>query len=162
MTSLVANRNRACRSPRVHRGTAAVEFAFTVFVLLMILAGVVEFGRAFWYYDAIVKGTRDAARHLSTIPTSALAGAAAPTAAIVVDAANASLVPDFTSANVSVVCTPISCGAAVQPSDVTRVTVSASYPLTIGALLPFIPTADSTGASWAVTLTPHTTMPYMW
>lgn len=153
---------KAGRLPAFQSGVVAVEFALTMFVLLMTAAGLVEFGRAFWYYDALVKGTRDAARHLSTVPTGGLAAAVAPTAAIVVDAANASRVPDFSSADVSVVCAPTACAAAVAPSDVTQVTVSASYALNIGAAVPFVPSGAGRSAAWAVTLAPHTTMPYMW
>ncbi len=146
----------------IQRGVAAVEFALMVFVLLLLTAGLAELGRAFWYYDALLKGTRDAARYLSTVPTAALAGAVAGTADIVVDAARASVVPGFVRANVSVVCAPTSCGAAVRPSDVMRVTVSASYALGIGSAVPFVASVDGRGAGWAVTLAPHTTMPYMW
>lgn len=141
---------------------AAVEFALTVFILLLLGAGLAEFGRAFWHYEALVKGTRDAARHLSTVPTASLAGALDSTADIVVDAANAGAVPGFSRANVRVVCAPSACAAAVQPSDVTRVTVSASYPLRIGALLPFIAPASGGDGGWNANLAPRTTMPYMW
>lgn len=146
----------------IQRGVAAVEFALTVFVLLLLAAGLAELGRAFWYYDALLKGTRDAARHLSMVPTMALGGAVGGTADIVVDAARASMVPGFVRAHVSVACAPTSCAAAVRPSDVTRVTVSASYALAIGSAVPFVASADGRGAGWAVTLAPHTTMPYMW
>ena len=46
-------------------GVAAVEFALLLFLLLILVAGIVEFGRAFWYYDALAKATRDGARFLS-------------------------------------------------------------------------------------------------
>jgi Flp pilus assembly protein TadG len=143
------------------RGVAAVEFALTMFVLLLIGAGLAEFGRAIWYYDAIVRGTRDAARQLSSVPTSGLAAATAATAAVVVDTATAGGVPDFSSANVTVTCAPAACAAATLPADVTRVTVSASYPLQLGALFPFI-VSQKSGSNWSVTLAPHTTMPTMW
>ncbi|MDI1244349.1 MAG: pilus assembly protein, partial [Rhodoferax sp.] len=45
-------------------GAVAVEFAFVIVVLLLIMAGLVEFGRTFWYADALTKATRDGARLL--------------------------------------------------------------------------------------------------
>lgn len=145
-------------------GVASVEFAITMFMLLLIGAGIVEFGRAFWYYDSVAKGTRDAARYLSTIPTASLAGAGGTAQAIVVGAATTGGVPGFGNANVSISCAPTACGAAVLPTDITSVTVSAQYALSIGALFPFIASANGNdgNSTFAVTLAPHTTMPYMW
>ena len=155
-----------CRPIRRNQhGIAAVELALTLFVLTLIGAGLAELGRAFWYYDALVKGTRDAARYLSTVPTSRLASAVTPTAEtadIVINAANGAAVPGFTSANVSIVCAPTACASATVPGDVTRVTVAATYPLRIGAVFPFLPPDASGTGGWTATLSPHTTMPYMW
>lgn len=145
-------------SPR-QKGAAAVEFAFLVFLLLVIGAGLVEFGRAMWYYDALAKGSRDAARYLSTVAAGNLGGSGSTTAkSIVADAAAAAGVPEFSSGDVTVSCWPTSCSAVVLPTDVTRVTVSATFPMTLGALFPFL---GGGSASMAVTLAPHTTMPYM-
>lgn len=156
--------HRNHRQQRRQHGIAAVEFAILAFVLLPLIAGVIEFGRAFWYYDAVLKGTRDAARYLSTVPAAQLADATALTTAknIAVQASTAGGVRGFTSANVSVNCAPTACGAVVAPSDVTQVTVTAQYPISIGSLLPFIGPAAAAGGGYAVTLAPHTTMPYMW
>lgn len=153
------------------RGVAAVEFAAVVFVLLLIGAGLVEFGRALWYYDALAKGTRDAARYLSTVPAASLASESAsgptPSKNFVVNAAAAALVPGFTAANVSVACAPTACAAVTLPGNVTEVTVSATFPMTLGALFPFISAASGSidaprAIAYAVTLAPHTTMPYLW
>jgi Flp pilus assembly protein TadG len=48
------------------RGVAAVEFALVLIPLIILALGVAEFGRAVWQYAALTKGTRDAARYLST------------------------------------------------------------------------------------------------
>src|SRR5574340_1370765 len=87
-------------------GTAAVEFAVVVFVLLLVGAGIVEFGRALWYYDAVAKGTRDAARYMSTVPTPSLGAAQATAQDIVVRAATAAGVAEFAGANVTITCEP--------------------------------------------------------
>ena len=152
------------RSTRRQCGIAAVEFAILLFVLVPIIAGVIEFGRAFWYYDAVLKGTRDAARYLSTATAGELKDGTGPTTAknIAVQASTAGGVPGFTSANVTVTCAPTACAAVVQPSDVTSVTVTAQSPIGIGSLVPFIGPAAAAGGGFAVTLAPHTSMPYMW
>ena len=157
-------KDRNHRPTRRQSGIAAVEFAILLFVLVPIIAGIIEFGRAFWYYDAALKGTRDAARYLSTVTVAQLADGTAPTTArdIAVQASTAGGVPGFTSADVTVTCDPTACGSAVVPGDVTRVTVSATFSLGIGALVPFIGPAAAAGGGYAVSLTPHTTMPYMW
>lgn len=48
------------------RGVAAVEFAILLPLLLFIVFGITEFGRALYSYNTIVKATRDAARFYST------------------------------------------------------------------------------------------------
>jgi Flp pilus assembly protein TadG len=138
-------------------GVAAVEFAIIMFFLLMIGAGIVEFGRAFWYYNAMLKGTRDAARFLSSVPTANIAAAGSTAQAIVASSATAGGVPAFSNANVTVSCVPTACSAAVAPSDISRVTVRAQYALGIGDVFPFV-----VGGGFTVSLAPHTTMPYLW
>lgn len=50
------------------RGTAALEFAFLLPVLIILLAGGFEFGRAFWHHHLVNKGVRDATRYLTRVP----------------------------------------------------------------------------------------------
>lgn len=50
----------------LQRGVAAVEFAILLPLLLLIVFGITEFGRALYSYNTIVKGTRDAARYVMT------------------------------------------------------------------------------------------------
>ena len=147
---------RPAPSRRQH-GVASVEFAIVIFILLLIGAGIVEFGRAFWYYDAMLKGTRDAARYLSSVPTANLSSGGTTARQMVVGEAVAGGVPAFTSAHVTVSCAPTACAAAVLPTDISSVTVSTQYVLGVGSVFPFIG-----GGGATVTLTPHTTMPYLW
>jgi Flp pilus assembly protein TadG len=145
-------------TPRRQRGAAAVEFALVIIPLLMIVAGIIEFGRTFWYYDALVKSTRDAARYVSNTRVSPGVGVndtiKANARTMVADAVNAAKVPAFSTSYVDVVCDPADC---VAP---TYVTVSIiDYPVTIGGWIPII---VSTGATtWSATLSPATTMRYM-
>lgn len=48
------------------KGVAAIEFAILLPLLLFIVFGITEFGRAMYAYNTIVKGTRDAARYAMT------------------------------------------------------------------------------------------------
>lgn len=47
------------------RGVAAIEFGLLLVPLVMLAFGITEFGRAMYQYNAIAKGTRDAARYMS-------------------------------------------------------------------------------------------------
>jgi Flp pilus assembly protein TadG len=144
------SRRKAC-------GAAVIEFALLLVLLLMFVAGVVEFGRAFWYYDALTKATRDGARYLSNTRVSALVALDAATQdqakQMVVDAAALAQVPGFAAADVSVICEP-SCDAP----DYVTVAINA-YPITIGGWIPiFLPIGSTT---WSATLSPSTAMRYM-
>lgn len=144
--------------PQRQRGAAAVEFALVIIPLLLIVAGIIEFGRTFWYYDALAKSTRDAARYVSDTTTGSTPaiddGIKDNAKAMVLNAVNAAKVPGFSTDYVSVVCDPVDCNA---PSYVTVSIVN--YPVTIGAWIPIV---VSTGAvRWDVTLSSATTMRYM-
>lgn len=52
------------RSAR-QRGVAAIEFAILVPVMLLIVFGITEFGRAFYQYNSLTKSVRDGVRYLS-------------------------------------------------------------------------------------------------
>ena len=58
------HRMRAIRRSR-QRGAAALEFALVMIPLLVLAFGVVEYGRAIYYYDTIVKSARAAARYIA-------------------------------------------------------------------------------------------------
>lgn len=53
---------------KLHRqtGVAAVELALIMVPLLVLCFGIVEIGRALYYYNGMVKATRGAARYLTT------------------------------------------------------------------------------------------------
>lgn len=147
----------ACRQ----RGVAAVEFAFLVLILLLIAAGLVEFGRALWYYDALAKGTRDAARYLSVVPAGQLPTLLQAARGRVLDAAAAARVPAVLASQIEVNCVPTPCSAVTRADEVSRIQVAVRYPLTLGDFFPLIRLPDDT-ATRALTLGPQTTMPYLW
>lgn len=146
---------------RRHAGGAVVEFALLLTMLITLLAGIFEFGRAFWYYDALTKATRDSARFMSVAPkdTIATAGVLAARDLIVTAARNAGI-PSFLATNVDVVCLDLNFNDSVctDGSAPGGIRVQVSYPMTIGQFIPFI-----LGGSlrYAATLSPHTTMRYM-
>lgn len=145
-------------------GAAAVEFALILGILMLIVAGTVEIGRALWYYDALAKGTRDAARYLSTVPAADLAARLALADDIVAAAAETANIPNSAAVVVSPRCdapAAASC-AGVLAAEVSTVTVSASYAMDVGAWIPFVPAGGREDSFWTVTLQPRTTMPYMW
>ncbi|MFW6136197.1 MAG: TadE/TadG family type IV pilus assembly protein, partial [Chloroflexota bacterium] len=53
--------NRAFRHRR-QRGASLVELALVLFILLLILAGIVDFGRVFNHYVVITNASREGAR----------------------------------------------------------------------------------------------------
>lgn len=157
MNMITLNLN-SCVGQLRQRGSVVIEFALVIIPLLLIVAGIIEFGRTFWYYDALAKSTRDAARYVSVTRVSPTLGVDSNiknnAKNIVLAAVNAAHVPAFNTGYVDVVCEPSDCVAPIY------VTVSInSYPVTIGGWIPIIvPTGAKT---WNARLSPATTMRYM-
>jgi Flp pilus assembly protein TadG len=149
--------HREC-PPSVERGAAIVEFAIVLSLMLLITAGIFEFGRAFQYYDALAKATRDGARYMSAAPKATINSVAVSNAKnLVVAAANAANVaPALTITEVVVTCTPAACADGTAPADV-EVSIT-GYSINIGGVMPFV---SGTTSYSGVTLAPHTTMRYM-
>ena len=148
--------------PTIQNGGAAVEFSLILTLLISILAGIFEFGRAFWYYDALTKATRDGARLMSVTDTLTIATpGVADAQTLVANAVSAAGVPDFTTANVEVTClddtfADATCTNGTAPGGV-RVQII-DYSMSIGQFIPFLLGASS---SYTANLSPHTTMRYM-
>jgi len=51
---------------RRQKGVAAVELAILLIPLVIMTFGMIELGRAFYYYNGLLKSSRDATRYLST------------------------------------------------------------------------------------------------
>jgi hypothetical protein len=147
------------------RGGAIVEFALILTLMISMLAGIVEFGRTFWYYDALSKATRNAARRLAVNVKGDIfsKGVSAATALVVADAQAAGL-PDFSSTNVKVTCWTISSNTLVLSTCTDGIAPAAvkveiiSYHILAGKLIPFLIGGAS---NYDLTLAPATTMPYM-
>jgi Flp pilus assembly pilin Flp len=146
------------QSHRAQSGVAAVEFALIIVLLLIIVAGVIEFGRAFWYYDALTKATRDGARYMSGASTEMIGDSVEAAEDLVISAANTANVPDFARSNVEVTCDGASCANGTAP-EIVRVEIT-GYVVTIGGWIPiFLPNGG--GTTFIRELTPATSMPYM-
>lgn len=146
------------------RGAAIVEFALILTLLITLMAGIFEFGRAFWYYDALTKATRDGARLMSVAPNAGTGVETGVTNAIaqVVSSVTDAGVPNFTTANVQVTChdaaftATIACASGTVIGGV-RVQII-GYNMTIGQFIPFLLGGSN---SYAAGLSPHTSMRYM-
>ena len=150
--------------PNSQHGGAAVEFALILALLISILAGIFEFGRAFWYYDALTKATRDGARLMSVTDKGSILNPGVGNAqTLVANAVTAAGVPNFTTANVSVTCldatfNDTSCTNDINtPPGGVRVQI-VGYSMTIGQFIPFLLGGSS---SYTANVSPHTTMRYM-
>ena len=146
-------------------GAVAVEFAFVIVILLLIMAGMVEFGRTFWYADALTKATRDGARVMSSWPIGTISSQGVDMArGITKSSANAASVsPLLVPENVQVQClneafNAVTCNDGTAPANV-RVGIT-SFSLNLGQWFPFIGT-DGLISIGAIRLAPHTTMRYM-
>ena len=56
--------------PRTKRGQTTVEFALTLPILLLLMFGVIEFGRLLMTFSAVFSAAREAARYGATLPIS--------------------------------------------------------------------------------------------
>lgn len=59
------NKNVALNKAALH-GAVAVEFALVLIPLLVLMMGVVEYGRALFQYNTLAKAVRDSARFLTS------------------------------------------------------------------------------------------------
>ena len=149
-------------------GVAAVEFAFVIVILLLIMAGMVEFGRTFWYADALTKATRDGARVMSSWPIESISSQGLSAAGnITKDGANAANISPMLKTgqggNVLVECLneafgTVACNDGTAPANV-RVSIT-GFTVTLGEWFPFIGN-DGLISLGSISLAPHTTMRYM-
>lgn len=161
-------KNRAMRliKPSSQAGAIAVELAFVIVVLLLMVAGMIGFGRTFWYADALTKATRDGARLLSTWAVSDMSAGAVAARNIAINSANAANVsPQLGTgtANVLVECLDdafsfVACADGTTPANV-RVSIT-GFNVSLGQWFPFIGTGGLIDYG-SVGLSPHTTMRYM-
>lgn len=111
------------------RGAAAVEFALVLPVLLLILLGIIEYGRAFYMQNSLTNAARVAARAMVIESSAGVSTAAADAKTKAVSAAIVS--PAVTTGEVAV--TACAVGSAT--------TVTISYPISqLSGFMPAFPT----------------------
>jgi TadE-like protein len=74
------------RNPRDERGQALVEFSLSIIVFLLLMLGVVDFGRAIYQYNGVAQAAREIARVTAVHPGSNFttdAGRSAETLAVI-------------------------------------------------------------------------------
>jgi len=111
---------------RYQRGIAAVELAFLLPVMLVMLTVPLLFGRIFWHYTVAQKAAHDVARYMSEIPLNDLkfrSGFAVAVAHDIAAAELADLAPGDTPISVTITCssskfTDITCNGQFVPSRV--------------------------------------------
>ena len=145
------------------RGVVAVEMAVLVILMTLLMAGIFEFARAFWYYNALSKSTRDAARFMSNISSTDIINNSNTNAAIttaknlaLITANGANVKPALTASNIDIKCDSGACNGT-KPSNVTVSIIN--FSVTIGSLFPFVSVPG--GNYGSKTLSPSTTMRYM-
>ena len=103
---------------RGERGATAVEFAFIVPLLIVLVLGIAEFGRAFQVSGTLSAAAREGVRVMALQNDPAAARNAVRSAAPALD-------PAVTNAQIAI--TPASCPATGTTSTTVRVTVT--YPM---------------------------------
>jgi hypothetical protein len=130
--------------------------------MLLLIAGIVGFGRAFWYTNVLTKSVRDGARLLSNWPVDTInSGGVAAAKTMTVNEANAAdISPSLTAANVVVQCLDASfvsvpCANNVAPANV-RVGIT-GFSLNLSEWFPFVGSNNFGDVGMA----PYVTMRYM-
>lgn len=154
--------NKPSPSRPRQRGAVAVEMAVLAVVMFLIMAGIFEFSRAFWYYNALDKASRDAARFMSALSSVEITDSSKTTAALTVaknlamaTANGANVSPAIVAADIDILCDSAAC-TGTKP---TNVTVTISLDMNFGSIFPFVSVTN--GSYGDVTLAPSTTMRYM-
>lgn len=132
---------------RGDRGSAAVEFAIVIPVLLLLVLGTVEFGRVLFLQNSITNAARVGARTMAIEASAANPNAVSDAKTQTVSAA--AVAPALTTGQVAV-STSNGTSNCVVPANGTAVyvTVTIAYPVTqITGFLPVFPTALSAKAS---------------
>jgi Flp pilus assembly protein TadG len=125
---------------RRRQGQATVEFALILPVLLLILAGAIEFGRVFWSYGLLLQAAQEGARQ-GAVLGSATSDTTIATAAQQT-AAKGGLTISSSNVVISATCsyTSTTSIAAANRTRGNLLTVQVNYQFT--PLIPFLPMAS--------------------
>ena len=120
---------------RPSKGQSLVEFAAIATILFMLIMGILEFGRAFYYYSAIVNAAQEGARYGSTTGVNTAAKRTA-----IVNTAMQSVITVGADASLTATVSCPNCATAVTGDQFT-VIVTGSYI----AVTPFVPSFPLSG-----------------
>jgi len=104
---------------RDERGASAVEFALIVPLLILLVVGIAEFGRAFQVQSTLSAAARESVRTMALQNDPAQARAMARSVA-------SSLDPALTNAQIAI--SPAACPATYSPGASVRVTITYRMP----------------------------------
>lgn len=145
------------RGRRCERGVQLSELAIVMPILLLVLAGVAEFGRYFYTYSALTRITRVAARYLAGRPYTATERTKAKNLAVcgsistTACSGGSELVSGLTVNNIEITTT----GPSLLPTTVTVRIINYNYQ-------PVFDLGRLVGGSWgSIEVSPSTTMRYL-
>lgn len=153
------------RRLRRQRGIAALELAFILPFILVLLPFPLVLGRAFWHYTVLQKAAYDAARFMATVPAMDMKtrpkGRSAETLAkrMMIDAtADLHLDPLLTEDDISIQCDNGNCGGLAQGKPPAQVSVF----VTISISDDLFPDITNQIIGSGIDLTAYITMPYIY
>lgn len=146
MSRSLNNMIRAFR--RTEQGTAVIEFALALPVMLLMASGFIEIGRAYIQADTVSKSLRAAAEFAARNDVPLSAAAWASTENLVrtgtVDGSGALLVPGFAKTGASVTLTLGSHDPGTGAVPIIRLTARVPYDPILTGLMTFVGLGDTT------------------
>jgi Flp pilus assembly protein TadG len=119
-------------------GTAALELAIALPVLLLLLVATAEVGRLLSQYDTLTKSVRDAARFLASNALGGTTGVVLITPQVQAQTQNLVVTGNINGSGSAILPGLVAANVTVTAVDSTHVSVSAAYPYQplLGATLP--------------------------
>lgn len=96
------------------RGQALVEFALVIPLVILILLGIFDFGRAIYAYNTVSNAAREAARVAIVNPDVAAVQAEASSQAVALGISPASITVEFWQADLGAPCNPPEFGCVAE------------------------------------------------
>lgn len=127
---------------RDQKGQALIEMAFSIILLLVMVFGITEFGRYFFYRNTANNAARDGVRWAVT--HAVISNWCAEVKQHVVDTYKDQFVPKLTTGDITVL---VDEGACTQPSNGSgsrvHVIVSRTFTVLTGTIIPFFNNSSS-------------------
>ena len=136
-------------------GTAALELAIALPVLLLLLVATAEVGRLLSQYDTLTKSVRDAARFLASNALGGTTGVVLITPQVQAQTQNLVVTGNINGSGSAILPGLVAANVTVTAVDSTHVSVSAAYPYQplLGATLPTFGIGSPISFSFPLTAT---------